>query len=130
MSEILYNTNKQSKDICSVINKYLDYSLDNFKKKLNPNYFIRKLILKPGITLTDILMKCTIKGFSGFYHSNNYSVGELLNLMYIEENTGFFDKIIDGEYLYYFIKDNSRKVIDIISFQEFFEYVDIIEPIN
>jgi hypothetical protein len=118
-------TNKLSRDICSVINKYLNFSHDNFKKKLNKTYIRKKLIIKPNITLADILMECTIKGYAGFFHHDELLIKDKLGSMYIKENNGFYILTSDKDHIYYQIKDCGRNFCDILTFPEIFELVEL-----
>lgn len=129
MSEILYNTNKLSKDICSVINKYLDFSLDNFKKKLNKTCIEKISRIKSDITLDDILMKCFTDGCIGFFF-NKYSG---INIQLQELHKSSVNKIIiknlndgDRHIQYRFDEDGLNRngfCCDIMSFPEIFEII-------
>jgi hypothetical protein len=124
MSEILYNTNKLSRDICSVINKYLDFSLDNFKKKFNKTCIEKSLTIKSDITLDDILMKCTMDGCIGFFVNKCFMFNSQLEKLYNSSiNKENIIKKDDG-YIKYLLYDEGF-CCDILRFLEIFEITSL-----
>src|ERR1700690_1402512 len=133
MSEILYNINKLSKDICSIINKYLDFSLNNFKKKLNKTCIEKCLRIRSDITLNDILMKCVKNGFIGFFVNKKFQFNFQLDLLYNKSLDFVINNIdnkiikVDGEthIKYCVFDDNERYLCDIMTFLEIFEIISL-----
>lgn len=56
-----------SKDINNIINKYLDYSLENLERLYNNKHEYK---LKDEISIEDIFVKCSRLGYYGFYIPN------------------------------------------------------------
>lgn len=56
-----------SKDINNIINKYLDYSLENLEYLYNNKHEYK---LKDEISIEDIFVKCSRFGYYGFYIPN------------------------------------------------------------
>lgn len=58
---------KLSKDINLIINKYLDFSIENIIRIQNKNKFIFKKTTFKNISVIDIILLCSFKGYCGFY---------------------------------------------------------------
>lgn len=66
-----------SKDINNIVNKYLDYSFNNFISIFNQNKVSKYELIDPNITMEDIMIKCVRTGNAGFYTSNGSCIKEL-----------------------------------------------------
>jgi hypothetical protein len=104
MDYLLTHT-KLSKDINSIICKYINYSNENILR-LIPKIRTKTLLkLKPGITFFDIMIECVKKGYSGFYITEHYSdtIKTIDNELY-EKNKNIISKTkCNTEYYYEFI---------------------------
>lgn len=69
-----------SKNINNIINKYLDYSFNNFLSIFNQNKTsVKYQLIDPNITAEDIMIKCVRIGHTGFYAFNTSFTNELIN---------------------------------------------------
>lgn len=87
-----------SKDITSIINKYLDYSSKNLISKFSSRRKEYKLVLKKDILIEDILFRCSINGYGGFFIYEKFEdlckqIAKLPKPLYI--------KITNHENIYY-----------------------------
>lgn len=67
LEKIIFNNTNMSVNIYSIIKMYLDCSLKILYNNINKNADKRTLKLKTGITLFDMITKCTKIGYCGFY---------------------------------------------------------------
>lgn len=93
---------KLNKNICSIVDAYLNYSIDNLIKLAINNMTNNCKFIDPNINLTDIIVLCCKTGYFGFYFSERYI--DLLNkikLMILKENLNNYLHIIKNQDLYY-----------------------------
>ena len=103
---------KVSKDIQSIIYKYIDYSLSNLNKTCIKNVHIIIIKFKKDITLTDIITKCTLIGYRGFYFCKSFPLQNTIIEMNKKEKLNLINEN-DRLNNYWFIKSSIKKVTDI-----------------
>jgi hypothetical protein len=94
--ELLQYT-KLSKDINSIIIKYVNYTLENIDKIKQVSNVV---YIKPHITLLDILILCKRYESDGFFL--NFSNNNIDNTLIKQLNDKFVREIINGKIYYYF----------------------------
>jgi hypothetical protein len=78
-----------SNDVIGIITNYLDYSLDKMEINVRKNFKSKYKFKNPNITLLDIIVMTTKKGFGGVFMGED--IYEQLNM-----NKMFNDEKIDG----------------------------------
>lgn len=98
-----------SQDICSILDKYSDYSLENAIKILNKKLQIRSIVNIKDITMIDIIFRFTSLGYIGIYIP---TVRSIINKRICEMI--IYDKLHDfitiqtlNHLTYYFIKSKT-----------------------
>jgi hypothetical protein len=133
MNYLLKHT-KLSKDINSIICKYINYSKENIMK-LIPKIRTRKFIkFKKGLTLVDLILECNRIGYKGFciQANNNYISGlnlilKELDLLIKQSETNLvvitFNKNNLNHYTFNFWEnDYNYYFCDVLSLKECFDY--------
>lgn len=112
-----------NRNISNIIYKYIDYSLENLNKNLNPTKTRLYIKIKNDITFEDILTIIFRYGYKSFFIRNCY-VGIISQLDKMKK-PDYIKEIWDDSKKYYCIVDNrypyDRSSYDILSFREIFE---------
>jgi hypothetical protein len=127
MDYLLEHT-KLNKDIIKITCKYIDYSQNNIMKLIPEKRICRKLQIKLGLSLFDIILKCLKIGYKGFYISTkNNCMSQMGNLellidkLYLNNNKGIY-RIVYNKSTYF--------TLDFISHIEKYYYCDILSLIE
>lgn len=76
------NILKLSKDICGIIDKYSDFSFDTMKSNIIKFDKLDSKFKNSDTTMTNILIKASLQGCSGFYLNKRTSLcRELINMI-------------------------------------------------
>jgi len=99
---------KLNKNICSIVNNYLNYSIDNLIKIATNNETTNLKFINPNIRLTDIMVLCCKTGYYGLYFSTRYPnfLNKIKSMMINEKLTNHLKLIKDSDFYYLEFKIN------------------------
>jgi hypothetical protein len=122
------NITKVSRDIKSIIIKYLNYS--NIIKKISKKRKRELNAIRKDLTLKEILIKCIHLGYYGFYLELNKELHDYLHLLYKNENLSDEGVITSCEKNICFIcfRDSYDYKINLYSIPDILE--EVIEEVN
>lgn len=107
-----------SKDINSIIEKYLDFSVENIKRIINKNKFIQNKTTFKNISVIDIILLCSFKGHSGFYFDKEfYDFKNQIEKEIINKKLDINITLSDKNY-YVYIKNDKINVCHYMTFRD------------